>query len=81
MARAYPRFLFSNPKDTKSPGPFVIHLLEPRFIARVEVIERPHLYNLHLLECFDREVLETDPEFEAATIWFYAQIKKGTIKF
>lgn len=36
MARQYPRFLYSNPKGTKSKGPFVVHLLSPRFICRVE---------------------------------------------
>jgi len=36
MAREYPRFLFSNPQNTKSKGPFVVHTMEPRFIVRVE---------------------------------------------
>jgi hypothetical protein len=35
MARKFPRFLFSNPLNTKSPGPFVVHLLEPRLVFRV----------------------------------------------
>lgn len=35
MARQYPRFLFSNPTNTKSKGPFVIHTLEPRLIFKV----------------------------------------------
>lgn len=35
MAREYPRFLFSNPQNTKSEGPFVIHLLEPRLVFKV----------------------------------------------
>lgn len=38
MAREYPRFLFSNPKNTKSPGPFIVHCLEPRLIFRAENI-------------------------------------------
>ncbi len=29
MARQYPRFLFSNPQNTKSKGPFIVHLLPP----------------------------------------------------
>ena len=36
MARGYPRFLFSNPQNVKTPGPFVVHCLEPRFIVRVD---------------------------------------------
>jgi hypothetical protein len=39
MARQYPRFLFSNPKDTKSPGPFIVHTLEPQLIAVVTFAE------------------------------------------
>jgi hypothetical protein len=35
MAREYPRFLFSNPQNTKSKGPFVIHCLQPRLIFKV----------------------------------------------
>lgn len=35
MAREYPRFLYSDPQNTKSKGPFVVHLIEPRFIARI----------------------------------------------
>lgn len=35
MARKLPRFLFSDPKNTKSKGPFIIHTLEPRLIFRV----------------------------------------------
>lgn len=39
MSRKYPRFLFSNPKDTKSPGPFIVHTLEPQLIAVVTFAE------------------------------------------
>lgn len=35
MARAYPRFLYSSPQNTKSKGPFVVHLLSPRMICKV----------------------------------------------
>jgi len=35
MAREYPRFIYSNTQNTKSKGPFVVHLLEPRFLARI----------------------------------------------
>lgn len=33
--RDYPRFLFSNPKNTKSKGPFIIHCLPPRLIIKI----------------------------------------------
>lgn len=35
MARKYPRFIFSNPANTKSEGPFVVHLLKPRLVFKV----------------------------------------------
>jgi hypothetical protein len=35
MARGFPRFLFSNPINTKSKGPFVIHALSPEVIIKV----------------------------------------------
>jgi hypothetical protein len=39
MARTYPRFIYSDPQDTKSKGPFIIHTLFPQFIARVTFAE------------------------------------------
>jgi hypothetical protein len=35
MAKQYPRFLFSNPQNTKSKGAFVIHTSEPHIIIGV----------------------------------------------
>lgn len=36
MAREYPRFLFSDPRNTKSKGPFIIHTLFPRAIFKID---------------------------------------------
>lgn len=38
MSRAYPRFLFSNPQNTKSQGPFIVHTLEPRLVFKLEKV-------------------------------------------
>jgi hypothetical protein len=35
MARSYPRFLFSDPKNVKNPGPFIVHTIFPRKIFKV----------------------------------------------
>lgn len=35
MARSYPRFIYSDPKNSKSSGPFCVHLLYPRFICKI----------------------------------------------
>lgn len=37
MARQYPRFLFSNPSNSKSKGPFIVHTLNPVMIIQVSV--------------------------------------------
>ncbi len=50
MAREYPRFLFSNPQNTKSKGPFIIHCLEPRLIFKFEKSIGKKGYDLILLE-------------------------------
>ena len=34
MAREYPRFLYSNPKDTKAKGPFIVHTLFPKALFK-----------------------------------------------
>jgi hypothetical protein len=35
MARQYPRFLYSDPQNTKSKGPFIISALPPHIIAKI----------------------------------------------
>lgn len=35
MPREYPRFIFSDPKDKKTSGPYVIHCLSPRGIYKI----------------------------------------------
>lgn len=39
MSRTYPRFLFSNPQDTKSKGPFLISTIPPLIICKVALRE------------------------------------------
>ena len=70
MARGYPKFLFSNPENVKTPGPFIVHLLKPRMICRlvdnrVEDIRLLKNYSkgingwcLEFLECFDSGVTD-----------------------
>ena len=50
MARKYPRFLYSNPGNTKSEGPFIVHLLEPRFVAVYGTKEDNGSWNVYPLE-------------------------------
>lgn len=85
MAREYPRFLFSNPTNTKSQGPFVVHTLEPICIFRITPKETARLVdvrNLFIVEGeFVCELLKTTGpnKMEALNIgvaaisWFQSQ--------
>ncbi len=35
MARQFPRFLFSDPTNTKSKGPFIVHTIWPKAILKL----------------------------------------------
>ncbi len=80
MARGYPRFLFSNPQNTKSKGPFLVHTLEPKFIAQV-VVKDNQYSGVHLLENWsslsDDELWSV---IDDANYWLFRQIKMGEIK-
>lgn len=81
MAREYPRFLFSNPTNTKSPGPFIIHTLKPSCIFRV----KKFAFNDFALESLDflcdgRMPDEILPIKEQAKKWLTSQIISGDIK-
>lgn len=84
MAREYPRFLYSNPKDTKSEGPFVVHLLFPKIIYRVYFKKNEDEILLSALDpldffdsCSDKEAEDV---FNAAVVWIRTMIKLGRIE-
>jgi hypothetical protein len=60
MARKYPKFLWSDPTNIKSEGPFIIHTQRPRFIAKPHLDERRDLYHTSILEVWDESTLEVD---------------------
>lgn len=39
MGRSYPRFIYSDPRNTKSAGPFIVHTLPPQMIVKVSFTE------------------------------------------
>lgn len=55
MSRGYPRFLFSNPSDTKDAGPFIIHTLEPQFIVKPKFDDKRNITECKLLEVWSKE--------------------------
>ena len=81
MPRSYPQYLYSNPQNTKSKGPFIVHTIPPRFI--VQVTKFNGSCNYDKITWWDEE-----PEGEIITrivknveSWFDAQVKSGEIKF
>jgi hydroxymethylpyrimidine pyrophosphatase-like HAD family hydrolase len=69
MARKYPKFLWSNPTNAKSDGPFIVHTQEPRFLAKPYFDEQRKFNSISILEMwdntygpFDREVQEVKEE-------------------
>ncbi len=84
MARNYPRFLFSNPQDTKSKGPFVVHLLFPKCICKVHYeVSGDHVGSLTIepLEFFDEHTDEESEElFSRMKEWLFSQILGRKIK-
>ena len=85
MARKYPRFLFSNPQNTKSKGPFVFHTIFPKMLVRLGYV---NTYGTTLVGTYDPvEVYDTCTEEELKQVfadidtWIHHQIKSGEIVF
>lgn len=72
MAKKFPRFLFSDPTNTKQRGPFIIHTLEPRFICRPEFDTKRNLIDCRILEIFDKEYsfVEIDLILKEVPDWY-----------
>lgn len=85
MAREYPRFIFSNPQNTKSKGPFIVHLLEPRLVFRVKKLTHPNSttvsYSLVPLDKSKNEdhFNKIQNVWKQAEIWLQNQINKREI--
>lgn len=94
MARQFPTYIFSNPKNTKNKGPFIIHTIFPKCICKVHDTTDP-LYNsdkypitlhygrfgIEVLECWD---IASNEEFDELTRrinnWLWKQIEIGEIQ-
>lgn len=54
MSRNYPRFLFSNPINTKSKGPFVFHSIFPAAICKIiDYDQNNKTFGLEVLKMYD----------------------------
>ncbi len=66
MGRAYPRFLLSKSTQAKSKGTFIIHTLNPAFIAEPEFNEIRQIVGVHIVEVFEKGTFYYDKAREIA---------------
>lgn len=83
MAREYPRFLYSDPKNTKSEGPYIVHLLFPRKLFRVEWLFVHGDAFLHEIEEWGDPCTEEESRkvFKALDKWFNEKLKTKEIVY
>jgi|GEM_PF-1843098 len=70
MGRAYPRFLYSEAANAKSQGPFIIHTLPPRFIAKAS-FDKQRRISVMVQDMWDEANLQNRRDLEGeASDWF-----------
>lgn len=94
--RDYPRFLFSNPQNTKNKGPYIVHTIFPRLIIRIyqpvdfvpstnhAAISGTSGYDIEAVGILDTGGIPNDDiiaVLNAADKWLLSQIKSGAIRF
>jgi hypothetical protein len=94
MSKQFPRFLFSNPQNTKSEGPFVISTFHPIIICQVyksnnpefEPALMPKYRNVYarFLDVLDTNLPYTSEDIQSSAYaiakWVYFQVESGFIK-
>jgi len=81
MARKFPRFIYSDPKNVKSEGPFIVHTLQPRMIMKVDVLGT-RSYRINMLEAWDECTDNTiNTVLKDATAWLEKQLVEKEINF
>lgn len=79
MGRAYPRFLLSKSTQAKSKGTFIIHTLDPVFIAEPAFNEIRQIIDVHVVEVYQQGTFYFDKATQIAdkeipTWWKYSGI-------
>ncbi len=73
MTKHFPRFIYSNPENTKSKGPFIIHTRFPKVILKVEISDTIKAVPLEVWDlCTTDEIAEVAGY---ATNWYNYNIK------
>ena len=72
MSRGFPRFLFSNPTNVKTEGPFIIHTLKPQFIVKPEFDAKRNIINSRVLKVWTEEydLRTVDEIIKEIPAWF-----------
>lgn len=70
MARKYPRFLLSNPTNTKSEGPFIVHTIFPKGILKIDEFTQKLAFIDVWDECTHDEQMHVERE---ADKWLHYQ--------
>lgn len=71
MKRGYPRFLYSDPKNSTSKGPFITHTIFPKAIFRVDDLGTPPFFKLTLLDIDVCPIKEQEFLCSRVDHWFY----------
>ena len=81
MSRGYPRFLFSNPQNTKEPGPFVVHLLFPKCICKVYDFDKVQkTFSIKEIRFFDEcNGEEKENLLHHMRNWLFHQLLEGAV--
>ena len=66
MGRAFPRFLLSKSTQPKSKGTFIIHTLDPAFIAEPTFNEIRQIIDIHIVEVWQQGTYYSDKAREIA---------------
>ena len=81
MARGYPRFLFSDPQNTKSEGPFLVQLIFPKKLYRVHWLQGWPGFFLEEIQEYAEEIgtKASVNSVRSAESWLSSQLKNGAI--
>lgn len=82
MARGYPRFLYSNPTNTKSEGPFILHTLFPKKLYHVHWLPFHNCAQIFEIKAWGDECNEEESSKLLIEVikWFDHQLKVDLIK-
>lgn len=72
MAKSYPRFLFSNPTNTKSIGSYIVHTLNPPFLVKPKFDSKRNIVGYDIMKVWaeNHDLLEVYEIADEIPLWF-----------